>query len=209
MPGIKELVIKSVKKDKYQKYIELIPELKSEKNEKMVMIILTILAFIVLGVFAVKPTISTIVSLQKQLEDSRFYDSKLQEKIDNLAKLDKQYSTIQNDLPLVYDAIPKTSQIATLAASIKTISDSSNVSIKNLQIQNVAIDNKTVATKKYSSFDYNISSEGNYQNLMTLADNLINFQRILTINSVSIVKSTVLTETTLQININGNSFFKP
>ena len=208
IPGIKDLILKNIKKDEYEKYLELVPNLKSDKNEKLITIILTITASIFLGVFAVNPTLSTIVNLQKQLDDSRFYEAKLQEKINNLSTLDQKYREIQNDLPLVYEAVPKTSQIATLTATLQAVSSSSNINLINLQTLQVDLSKQALARKKYSSFGYDITAQGDYQNLIPFLDKLINFQRILTINNASIVKSTTLTETSLQVNVSGDVYFK-
>ena len=142
MPIIKNLILKGIKKDQYEKYLELIPELKSEKNEKLVMITLTIIAAIILGVFAINPTLSTITNLQKQVDDSKFFESKLSEKITNLSNLNQQYQNIQNDLPLVFDAVPKNSDIATLAATLQSITNNSKVKLINLQIQKAEISKK-------------------------------------------------------------------
>ncbi len=210
MAGIKELILKSVKQDRYQKYVELIPELKSEKSEKMVMVILTIVAFIVLGLFAIKPTLSTIASLQKQVNDSKYFEFRLEEKINNLSLLDQKYHSIIQDLPLIYDAVPATHQIATLAATIQTIATPSGINLVDLEVQNADISKNAIASKKYSSFDFTVGAQGNYQDLIDLTGNIITFQRILTLKSISIVKSTtVKQEATLQLNVSGNAYFKP
>jgi Tfp pilus assembly protein PilO len=208
IPGINELIFKHIKKDRYEKYLELMPDLKAEKNEKLVTIILTITASIILGVFAVNPTLSTITSLQKQLDDSKFFESKLQEKIQNLTALDQRYQEIQSDLPLVFEAVPQTSQISTLAATLQAISSLSNVQIITLQTLQVDLSKQALAQKKYSSYKFELTGQGNYQDLIAFLDKLVNFQRIVTINNVSIVKSITLKETVLQVNINGNVYFK-
>ena len=209
MPIIKNLILKGIKKDQYEKYLELIPELKSEKNEKLVMITLTIIAAIILGVFAINPTLSTITNLQKQVDDSKFFESKLSEKITNLSNLNQQYQNIQNDLPLVFDAVPKNSDIATLAATLQAITNNSKVKLINLQIQKAEISKKAVSSKEYSTYEFSATCEGNYQDLILFLNNSINFQRILTINSISVVKSTTSTGIALQISISGNAYFKP
>jgi Tfp pilus assembly protein PilO len=208
MLGIKELILKNIKKDQYQKYIDIIPELKSEKNEKLVMIILTAIAIIILGIFAIQPTISTILSLQKQLEDSRLYESKLSEKIDNLSKLDQEYSKIKDDLPLILDAVPQKSEIATLSALLQAISISSKTKLTSLGIQKVELSKQVIKSKPFSIFEYNLGAEGNYSDLISILESSMNFQRILTINNVTIVKTIAENSIKLQLNINGHSYFK-
>ncbi len=81
LPAISTIIIKKLKKDQYAKYLELLPDFKSEKAQKYTTIILSLSASIILGIFAVSPTISTIANLQRQLEDDKFVEQKLQEKI--------------------------------------------------------------------------------------------------------------------------------
>jgi len=208
IPGINELILKNIKRDRYEKYLELMPDIKSEKNKKLITIILTITASIILGIFAINPTLSTIANLQKQLDDSKFFESKLQEKINNLTSLNQRYQEIQNDLPLIFEAVPKTAEIATLAATLQAVSISSNVQLTNLQTLQVELSKQNLANKKYSSYEFGVTAQGNYQDLIAFVDKLINFQRILTINTVSVIKSIKLTETSLQINVSGNAYFK-
>lgn len=208
VPGINELILKNIKKNGYEKYLELMPDFKSEKNEKLMTVIFTITASIILGVFAVNPTLSTIASLQKQLEDAKFVEAKLQEKINNLSVLDQEYQNIQKDLPVVLAAVPKTAEIATFTATLQTISNSSRVKLTNLEALQVELSKQTLARKKYTSYGFNIAAQGNYQDLIGLLDKLVNFQRIITINNVSIAKPTLINETSLQVNIKGDTYFK-
>src|ERR1035437_7860822 len=110
--------IKSIKKEQYEKYLELIPDLKKEKAQKYITIVLTLVTIITLGLFAINPTLSTIANLQKQIDDNNFVQQKLQQKINDLAILQGKYSDLQNDLPVVYNAVPKTTEISLLVADI-------------------------------------------------------------------------------------------
>lgn len=208
IPGIEELILKNIKKDKYEKYLELMPDLKSDKNEKLLAVILTILASIILGVFAVNPTISTIAGLQKQLEDDRFVEARLQEKINNLAILDQKYQAIQKDLPIILSAIPNSSEIATLAATLRQITNVENIELIGLETHEVGLSKQTLAQKKYSSYKFTISTKGTYSDLILLLDKLINFQRIITIDEVSITRPTSIKETLLQFDLKGTVYFK-
>jgi Tfp pilus assembly protein PilO len=209
IPTIKELILKSVKKDAYIKYLEKMPNVKSEQNEKILTVTLTIIASIILGIFAINPTLSTIVGLQKQLNDSKIYEQALEQKINNLAILNQKYKQIQDDLPIVLAAVPTSSEIATATAALQTIiSSSSAVALINLQTMEVNLSKQTLTTNNYSSYDFNFTVQGSYQDLINVLDNLINFQRVLTINSISFAKSVSETQNTLQLNVNGNAFFK-
>lgn len=205
--GFSDLILKNIKRDRYAKFLELMPNFKKEKAQKYTTIILTLSASIILGIFAVSPTLSTIVKLQKQLDDDKFVEQKLQEKINNLSILQQKYSALEDDLPIVYDAIPKSSQIPLLLAQLQGLANESNVKIVNFQTFPIGVSKDNILNKRFSSFDYNIVIQGDYQSMIGLLDRLVDFQRILTINNISIGKSSGNTQS-LQLSVKGSAYFK-
>lgn len=208
IPSISVLIQKNLKKDKYAKYIELLPDFKKEKTQKFTTIILTLSASIILGIFAVSPTLSTIVSLQKQLDDDKFVEQKLQEKINNLSILQQKYASLQNDLPLVFNAIPKSSQIPLLVAQLQGLASETNVKIVNFQTFPIGVSDSVISSKRFSSFDYSISLSGDYQSLINFLDKISKFQRIITVNNISLAKSVGASTSFLQLSVKGSGYFK-
>jgi len=208
LPAINNLILKNIKKEEYEKYIGLMPDFKKEKTQKFTTIVLTLTASIILGLFAVSPTLSTIAGLRKQLEDDRFVEQKLQQKINNLSVLQQKYASIEPDLTLVYEAIPKTSQIPLMLGEIQTLASESNVSLSNFQTLPVNVSKEGAVGKKSSSYDFSFTTLGTYQDMLKFMDKLVNFQRIITIENISITKPTSINATSLQLNIKGAAFFK-
>jgi Tfp pilus assembly protein PilO len=186
----------------------LLPDFKKEKNQKITTIILTLLASIILAVFAVGPTLSTIVKLQKELDDDKFIQQKLQEKINNLSILQQKYTSIQNDLPFVFNAIPKSSQIPLLIAQLQGLANETNVKIINFQTFPVGVSDTVVLSKKFSSFDYEVTVGGDYQSMLNFLDKISKFSRILTINGILISKNVGINTSTLQLTVKGSAYFK-
>jgi Tfp pilus assembly protein PilO len=64
-------------------------------------------------------------------------------------------------------------------------------------------------SKNYSSFEFGLSVEGSYQQLTDFMDNLVNFQRIITIADISISKlNSAESNGALQLNLKGAALFK-
>lgn len=208
IPGISDLILKNLKKSRYEKYLELLPDFKAKKNEKIITAILTLSASIILGIFAINPTLSTIATLQKQLDDNKFLESKMKEKINNLSSLQQQYESIQNDLVLVTNAVPKTSEIPSLIAMFQALANDSGIKLINTQSLPVEVSKKALANKKYSSYEFGIAAQGDYQKIIIFLDKLVNFQRIVTVENVSITKSTAINEQLLKLNVGGHAYFK-
>lgn len=207
-PIIKD-IIKASGKEEYAKYLAFMPDLKQERTKKFTTIVLTLTASIVLGLLAINPTVTTIANLQKQIDDSTFVNQKLQQKINNLSTLQQKYANVQNDLAVITDAIPTSAKVPLLVAEIQTIAKDSGLKLASFQTLEVNLSKTTIADKKYSSFDFGLSAEGDYQQMTNFLDNLANFQRIITITNISISKpNNVNSGGTLQLSIQGKTFFK-
>src|SRR3972149_5462342 len=87
------------------KYFPTLPYLSPERSQKFFGIALTLCALSFFGFFSIKPTVSTILKLQKELSDNQFVLDQLETKIENLTTLRKQYLNLQNDLPIINSAI--------------------------------------------------------------------------------------------------------
>jgi Tfp pilus assembly protein PilO len=208
-PRIKD-IIKASGKEEYSKYLAFMPDLKQERTKKFTTIVLTLVASIILGLFAVNPTLSTIANLQKQIDDNMFVNQKLQQKISNLSALQQKYTNVQNDLPVITDAIPTSAQMPLLVAQIQTIAKDTNLKLDSFQTFEVNLSKEKITNKNYSSFDFGLSAGGTYQQITDFLDNLVNFQRIITITNISISKPNGINNNsdTLQLNIKGTAFFK-
>ena len=193
--------IKGIKKEQYEKYLELIPDLKKEKAQKYITIVLTLVTTIILGLFAINPTFSTIANLQKQIDDNNFVQQKLQQKINNLATLQGKYSSLQPDLSIVYDAIPKTTMVPIFIAEVQSIAKNSSLTITSLQTSEVKLSNQTPDN---SSFNFTITANGTYQNMVKFLDTISHFQRIIAIKDISISTQS----NALMLSFQGTVYFK-
>lgn len=202
------VISKNLKKEEYAKYLDLVPDFKQEKSKKFITIVLTLTASIILGLFVVSPTISTIANLRKQIEDNKIVEEKLQQKINNLSVLNQKYSDLEADIPVVLEAVPQTSQIPLLVAQIQAVANESNVKLNNFQTFRVDVSQGAIKGKKFSSFDFTLTAQGDYQNMLNFMNNLVNFQRITTVTNISVSKATSFNNSSLQLNMRGTAYFK-
>jgi len=195
-------VFKTSNFDKY--YKDLVPYLKKEKNQQYFTIILSLTASIFFIVFAINPTISTIVNLRKQLTDAQFVDERLTQKINNLSSLSQQYQTIEGDIPLILDALPEKPEAPTLVGQIQTIGEDSSVQVNDIEILpiNLSVKNSTTS----SSFEFNVTGEGSSTNIQEFLKNLISMQRAVSITSIQFVENS--NGENLSFVIKGLAYFK-
>lgn len=202
-------VLKNIKTLQTSKYATLMPNLKEEKTQKFTTTVLTMVALIFFGLFAINPTLSTIANLQKQLQDDTFVEQKLQEKINDLSILQQKYANIQPDLPAVYSAIPQKSEIPLLIGQLQALAKDSNLTPSNVQSFQVDLSNDLISGKNYSSFAFNFSATGTYGDMKKFLSRIINMQRIISVENVSITKVNLQNNASgLQLTVKGNAYFK-
>ncbi len=195
-------IFTTVNKEKYGKYLELIPDFKKEKAQKFTTIVLTIIAVIILALFAINPTLSTIANLNKQLEDARFVSKRLQDKINDLSILQAKYNSLQEDLPVIYESVPKNSDAPKITGQLQAIAADSGVTLTSTQVSNI-----TLAQARFYYFTFNISLTGTYENIMKFVTQLSSSQRVTNIYNINIAKGQKESEV-LQASIKGQAFFK-
>lgn len=189
------------------KYRQYIPDLKQEKTQKFTTLALTFLALSFFGIFAINPTISTIVRLRKEISDSQFTEAQLKQKILNLSSLSSQYTQIQQDLPVILSGVPQSPQIPLLAAQIQSLARDSNIKLDSLQTFQVEAAQPSSVGKKYSSFSFSLSSEGSYNQLVNFMQSLISMQRVVSIDTIALNKKQDQSGI-IQLSLKGTAFFK-
>jgi len=199
-----QILNKNIFKNKtLTKYFNIV-DFKEERTQKFTTLVLTLAALSILGLFAINPTLSTIVRLQKELEDSKLVDLRLTEKINNLSSLSQEYTTLKLDLPIVFAAIPQTPEAPLLIAQIQAAAANSNVILINTQTFQVEIE-KPGIEKRYSSFSFSLTADGQYQNLLQFLSTITNMERVVSVDIITITKKTG--DTNLQLTFKGSAFF--
>lgn len=191
---------------RYREYLKLLPKIKKESTKTIVMLTLTFITLSFLGIFAINPTISTIVELQKQLTDSQFVEQQLSTKIKNLSSLQQQYDNLSNDLPIIENAIPDNAETISLIGQIKALSKNPNIQLTFLKISPVTLSATNAQKAIDSSFVFSIEVHGDYDSLINFVASLTKFNRLVTLESLSIIKNPQ--GNNLILSASGRGYFK-
>ena len=187
----------------------IFPYLISERSQKFLGIVLTLCALSFFGFFAIKPTVSTILKLQKEVSDNQFVLNQMEIKIKNLTELRKQYFNLQGNLSAITNAITIQPDASVLFAQIQSIAQASNITIKKLQNFEVEVlrsDKNT--SKNYYSYSFAIAGSGSFENISKFTQTLTNMERIVNVDTFSIENITDQNSESLGFNIQGTAFFK-
>lgn len=186
-----------------------LPYLNKERTQKFISIVLTLLALSFFGFFAINPTILTILKLQKELSDSQFVYNQLDSKIKNLSILRNQYANLQNDLPIIIDAVSTKPDVHLLFAQIQTVARESNVKLSKLQNFEVEVlKNNKGPEKQYYSYSFSIGGSGSFENISNFLSTVTSMQRVINIEVFAINNISSQDVASLGFNIQGAAFFK-
>lgn len=192
--------------NKYREYLKLLPDFHQENTQLMTMLIFTFSALSFFAVFAINPTLSTIVELQKQVTDSEFTHNQLKNKINTLSQLQSQYSLLETDLPIVQDAIPTNADVPISTAQIRALAKRYKLTIKTMRVNEVVLASPRLINARVSSFVFQLEAAGEYENMMRFAKAMGNLRRIMVVESLTINKDSQTEELVMQIR--GREYFK-
>lgn len=202
-------VLHNFSKEKYLAYIRSLSAAHHKEIRTYATLILTLVAVSFFGIFAITPTLSTIVQLRKSLNDSKYIDSQLQTKIAHLTKLQESYASVSKDLPLIYAAIPQTPATTRLAGQIRQLATDANVTLFDINIQSVSIARSGAEKSVLQPFIINVTVKGDNESLQKFAAMLINFDRIVTINFLTLTLPQENKTTNHQLNLQVTAYYRP
>lgn len=191
---------------RYKEYLKLLPKAHKDNVRLFVTLVLTFSSLIFFGIFAINPTLSTIVELKKQLADSTYVQEQLSTKIANLSTLQQKHNLLNADLPIIQAAIPEEASAPALTGQAQTLAEEYDITITSLRISEVQLTSDKQTSPAGSSFIFFLEAEGAYNNMISFAESLGSFNRIVTVESMAISRDNQ--EDNLVLTVRGRSYFK-
>jgi hypothetical protein len=123
----------------YQRYLSQIKEIYKKREDIKVYsgLILSLLTISFFGFFAIKPTLSTIASLVKEIKDKREVNQKLQEKINALTLAQGELLQVSDDLYLLDEALTPKPNLALFINQLEVLAKKNNLKINSLSFSSV------------------------------------------------------------------------
>ena len=150
-------------------------------------LVFTIGAVIIFALFAIRPTISTMGTLLKELEDKRNLNQKLGQKVAALDTVSEQYRANEARLTALDRAIPPTPQFEQALLIIEKIASESQLTIASLQAKEVPkepVDDVPFSQKSRVSRPIILTVIGDYPAIRQLIEKLHDSQRALIVDTV-------------------------
>ena len=195
---------KSTKYFRYYTYIE--PIIKNPLIKTYGYAIFTMVMTAIFILFAIKPTLETIVVLQKKLTTQKETLKKIDKKISDLGTAQTNYKNINPDSKSkVILSVPANADLANLIRNLESTTLGTTASISALQFQPLVINRKEEFSNKLQEISFTFNIEGSYDTLKSVLQNLYGSTRLFTVESLSFNK--VATGSILLMNITGKAYF--
>lgn len=197
----------------YRYYTYIQPFLKIPFVKTYGLHILSIITMAVFIVFAIKPTVETILILQKKIADSKEILAKITQKSQNLSLAKENFRNLNLETKSkIQTAVPTNFELGNLIQALEQTTSDNQASMSALQIQPLTIDERSTAlqngvlsqskTLTEILFTYNV--EGSYQNLISVLDQLQTNSRLISLDNLIINKSD---ESGLIMSISGKAYY--
>lgn len=192
----------------YRYYTYIRPVLRNKVVKTYSSLVFSLIAVAVFGVFALKPTFSTIIQLQTEINQQHQVLDQITTKVNNLATARKNYQQIPAEkINRLDNLIPNQTALSNIVIDLDGISQLFQVTVSGINVKPLPIIGPThIPTKdsKVAKVEFSFNAQGAYSQLVSFIDSLQTYDRLMTINSVTITKNNA---GTLIMNVSGEAYF--
>lgn len=166
--------------------------------------------FIVLSffaIFAIRPNITTAISLQKELAGLKERDRNYEKAITQIIALQTNLELHRGDLYLLQDALPNTPQVNKVIDDLQSSASSSGMLLKQVDINQVNL-KENIGEQSLKSFKVSIQTAATFDQIHAFTQSLIQQRRLKSIKSLSISRdisqASDSADLRVQMEISGN-----
>lgn len=193
---------------RYKRYFININQFYRQKKIRVYTgIVLSIFATAFFIFFAIKPTLVTIVGLVKEISDKQLVTNKLEAKVNALASAQSEYQSVEADLYLVDQALPKNSEVAVFIRQLEALARKSEIKLEGAQMNQVPLKEQTTSTEEPQTINFSVVASGGYQNLKSFLQSISSLRRIIAIDSFAFRTAKSETEKKLNLTLTAKAFF--
>lgn len=193
-------------KSRYYTYIK--PIMRNKFARTYSSLIFSLITISIFSYYAIRPTVTTILSLQKSIEEQNQVLTTLKDKVNNLVSGKKNYESIPADTKAKLDGlVPDDPNLAGLINSLTFAAEDAQATISGLQFQPVEITSKStrlLRDAQISQVDFTLNARGDFNNLMKLISTLKRLDRLITLTTVNFA---VPPDAGLVLSVSGKAYY--
>jgi len=194
---------------KYNRYYTYIrPLVRNKAVQTYSPFVFSIVTVMVLAFFAIRPTVGTIIGLQKSITEQTQIRDTLNTKSANLSEGKRNYQElspeVQEKLALL---LPDQTSLPDLINDLSSLTNNLEASISGLQVQPVEIiglPNTPIKDAKLTEISFTYNVVGGYRTFNEILRRIQFSNRLIALDSVNITRAT---DESLVMSINAKSYF--
>lgn len=183
---------------RYRRYYQSIEQVASKPQARAyTTAIFSFLAVSLFGWYAIRPTLQTILFLQREIDDNKKINQQMEEKIGKLIEAHATYQSIEVDLPYVFQALPPAPEVLGALGQIRNLTIIRGASIsaitsstapllsKQQTTPNKSTSPKDISNLKIKNVQLSVVLVGTYTILEDIIKDILSMRRLITIDSLN------------------------
>lgn len=179
-------------------------------------LVLSLFVMAIFIVFALRPTIVTIVTLKKTIAESEKIRQQLSVKMTNLQKASVQFELLKPILPMLNSTIPNNgAEYSPLTTAIEILARQTGTQLESESLGPTLLFSRIISpfipSKDQSVVELPFTARviGSYPNISAFLAKLLSMERIIIIESVTITREIGSKEenTNVALNISGSAYY--
>ena len=148
-------------------------------------LLLSIGLVLLLGVFAIQPTLMTMSELTKEIADKEDLYNQYEKKLDALNTAQELYASVQNELPLLDEAIPSQPELIRSVKMLELLAGENSVIITGFSSAYIPDEVTADVSAVQTSIPVSVSVVGDYPSIRNYVTALRGSRRLFTVQTVS------------------------
>lgn len=195
-------------------FLNVLSMYNSKPNLKIYLeLIMSIVTVIVFSTFAIRPTVLTIIELNKEIKGKEETVVKLKQKIRNLQTISDLMQNESENIKYIDQVVPKTASVDILIKQVEQLAIQNSIQILGFSSSDVTLFGKDDEVKKRKEVEalsgnpnelpFTFSATGSYQNIATFINTIENLRRPIKFDSFTINSNTTDQGKILVVTIAG------
>lgn len=203
-------------REEYQRYQRYYLNLRRFYQQPVARVsIFVVLSFMMVSffsVFAIRPTLVTISSLIREIEDKREINNQLDQKVAGLPLVQAEYIRTKADVPKVWRAMPDRPEVAGLIWQLELAAVRSGLKLINLQVEPVTLtaEPKVKTGKDWPKIEVGVTVGGNLTQIKGFMQMINSLGRVIVIKEATWATATpalLKDGITITVNLRGEVYF--
>lgn len=193
-------------KSRYYTYIR--PLMRNKFARTYSSLIFSLITISIFSYYAIRPTVTTILSLQKSILEQTQVLTDLKSKVDNLVQGKKNYEEIPAETKSKMDSlVPADPNLTQIINGLTFAAQEAQATVSGIQFQPVDLtvqSNQVSKNAQVNQVEFTFNAQGEFPNLMRMLDIIKRLDRLISISSINFTQPL---DGSLVLSLTGKAYY--